>query len=151
MSRRSRKPERRLVVAAVVQRDDGRFLLSRRRPAAHLGGLWEFPGGAVEEGEAPAEALRRELREELGVDAQIGTPVTFAFHRDAERDVVLLFYAAAITAGEPTGLEGQEVGWFGAAELDGLPTPPADAELIARLAGMRARDTRHEGREDETR
>ena len=121
------------MVAAVVKGDDGRFLLSRRPPASHLGGLWEFPGGSVEDGEAPAEALRRELREELGVDAEIGEPITFAFHRDRDRDVVLLFYRAWITSHEVMGREGQEVGWFAPAELAALATPPADAELIAKL------------------
>jgi len=122
------------VVAAVVRGDDGRFLLARRAPGSHLGGLWEFPGGAVEPGEAPAQALRRELLEELGVEARIGEPITFAFHRDAQRDVVLLFFEACITAGEPLGREGQEVGWFTGAELAGLATPPADAALVSRLA-----------------
>jgi 8-oxo-dGTP diphosphatase len=125
---------RRLVVAAVVQRDDGRFLLTRRLPESHLGGLWELPGGAVEEGESPPDALRRELLEELGVEVVVGAPVTFAFHRDEHRDVVLLFYEADIVSGEPTGRDGQEFGWFVAAELPLLPTPPADAELIAWLA-----------------
>jgi 8-oxo-dGTP diphosphatase len=121
------------VVAAVVRRDDGRFLLARRLAGSHLGGLWEFPGGAVEPGEAPAEGLKRELVEELGVTVAVGGPITFAFHRDDQRDVVLLFYAARIAEGEPRGLLGQEVGWFAVSDLALLPTPPADAELIARL------------------
>ncbi|MBZ5590224.1 MAG: (deoxy)nucleoside triphosphate pyrophosphohydrolase [Acidobacteriia bacterium] len=133
-----RSPERirRTVVAAVVRRDDGRFLLARRLPQSHLGGLWEFPGGSLEDGETPDEALRRELREELGVGVAVGEPVTFAFHRDTERDVVLLFYAARITEGEPRGLLGQEIGWFAPKELVLLSTPPADAALIAALAAQ---------------
>ena len=125
---------RRLVVAAVVQRDDGCFLVARRLPESHLGGLWEFPGGAVEDGESPPDALRRELLEELGVEVVVGAPVTFAFHRDEHRDVVLLFYEADIVSGEPTARDGQEFGWFAAADLPLLPTPPADAELIGWLA-----------------
>jgi 8-oxo-dGTP diphosphatase len=127
------------VVAAVVRRDDGRFLLSRRLPESHLGGLWEFPGGAVEDGESPAEALRRELLEELGVAVNVVAPITFAFHRDRKRDVVLLFYRTCIESGEPAGREGQEVGWFTAPELALLATPPADAELIATLTGGEAK------------
>jgi 8-oxo-dGTP diphosphatase len=134
MHQNSRRPQRRLVVAAVVQRDDGRFLLSRRAPDSHLGGLWEFPGGAVEDGETPSDALQREMLEELGVEVEVGQPVTFAFHRDRRRDVVLLFFMVRITRGVATGREGQEVGWFFPTELALLPTPPADAELIARLA-----------------
>src|SRR3972149_3967202 len=109
MRRRSRKRVRRLVVAAVVRRDDGRFLLSRRLPDSHLGGLWEFPGGAVEDGESPADALRREFLEELGVDITVEEPITFAFHRDQQRDVVLLFYETRIVSGVPVGKQGQEV------------------------------------------
>ena len=124
----------RVVVAAVVERDDGRILLARRLPEAHLGGLWEFPGGAIEDGETPAEALARELIEEIGVRVAVGEPITFAFHRDESRDVVLLFCAARIVSGEPRGLQGQEVRWFSRGELAGLATPPADAVLVRRLA-----------------
>ena len=126
------------MVAAVVERDDGRVLLARRLPGAHLGGLWEFPGGGVEAGETPAEALVRELREELGVEVTVGEPLTFAFHRDERGDVVLLFFAARLAAGEPSGLQGQALGWFARGELRDLATPPADAELVRRLAGAPA-------------
>jgi 8-oxo-dGTP diphosphatase len=133
------------VVAAVVQSDDGRFLLARRLPGAHLGGLWEFPGGAVEQGETPEEALGRELAEELGVELAVAEPLTFAFHRDMERDVLLLFYRARIAGGAPHGREGQEVGWFRPHELGTLATPPADGRLIARLAADAGRGNRDEG------
>ena len=125
-------------MAAVVERDDGCFLLARRLPGAHLGGLWEFPGGAVEDGETPQEALARELDEELGVGIAVGEPITFAFHRDERRDVVLLFFAARIAAGAPHGLQGQEVRWFAASELAALATPPADAALMRHLSGRQA-------------
>ncbi|HVN74695.1 MAG TPA: (deoxy)nucleoside triphosphate pyrophosphohydrolase [Thermoanaerobaculaceae bacterium] len=134
MPRRRLERNVRIVVAAVVQRGDGRFLLARRLPGSHLGGLWEFPGGAVEPGETPEEALRRELVEELGVAITVEGPMTFAFHRDDERDVLLLFHRCAIAAGTPAGLLGQEVGWFAPGELVRLETPPADAALIATLA-----------------
>ncbi len=128
----------RVVVAAVVERDDGRILLARRLPDAHLGGLWEFPGGAVEDGETPEEALARELVEELGVRITVAEPITFAFHRDERRDVVLLFHAARIVRGEPRGLQGQEVRWFAREELASLATPPADAALLRRLSGSQS-------------
>lgn len=124
----------RLVVAAVIRGQDGRYLLARRLPEAHLGGLWEFPGGGVEDGELPEEALVRELHEELGVKVQVLGPRTFAWHREPGRAVLLLFYDAAITQGTPRGLQGQEVAWFKPQELPGLPTPPADAELIRKLS-----------------
>jgi len=126
-------PERRLVVAAVVRDAGGRFLVARRAPGQHLEGLWEFPGGAVEAGETAEEALARELREELGVAAEVGEPITFSWHRDPSREILLLFYRARLVAGEPHGLQGQEVRWVTSAELCSLPTPPADAELVRLL------------------
>ncbi len=102
-----------------------------------MAGLWEFPGGAIEPGETPDEALQREMVEELQVAVGVEGPITFAFHRDDERDVLLLFYRARITAGTPKAVLGQEIGWFSARELAGLQTPPADAELIAMLGGER--------------
>lgn len=124
----------RLVVAAVIRGDDGRFLLARRPLGGHMAGLWEFPGGCVEDGETAEAALARELREELGIEARIGAPVTFAWHRDDTREILLLFYEAALFEGAPHGREGQEVGWFAAQELPALATPPADAALVRRLA-----------------
>ena len=82
----------------------------------------------------PEEALARELTEELGVKVAVGEPITFAFHRDITRDVVLLFYSVKIVEGNPCGLQGQEVGWFARTELEGLATPSADATLLADLA-----------------
>ena len=93
----------------------------------------------VEDGEGPDEALHRELLEELGVDIAVKAPITFAFHRDLQRDVVLLFYEARIVSGVPVGKQGQAMGWFSAVELASLATPPADAELIARLTKERER------------
>lgn len=124
----------RLVVAAVIDRDDGRLLLARRPVGSHLAGLWEFPGGRVEVGESAEEALARELREELGVEAEVGEPLTFAWHRDGEREVLLLFYRVTLVAGVPHGREGQDVGWFARSELLALSTPPADAPLVRALA-----------------
>jgi 8-oxo-dGTP diphosphatase len=124
----------RLVVAAVVRRDDGRFLLAQRPPGSHMAGLWEFPGGGVHDGEPAEAALVRELGEELGVGVEVQEPVTFAWHRDEKREILLLFYSARITQGVPVGQEGQAVGWFLPSELPGLATPPADAPLLGLLA-----------------
>jgi 8-oxo-dGTP diphosphatase len=126
-------PRTRLVVAAVVADAAGRFLVARRRPNTHLAGLWEFPGGGVENGETAEAALARELTEELGVAIAVGEPITFAWHHDESRSVLLLFYRASIERGEPVGLQGQEVAWVTLDELERLPTPPADAQLIRSL------------------
>lgn len=114
-------------------------MLTRRRPGSHLEGLWEFPGGAMEDGETPAEALTRELGEELGVAVEVGEPLTFAWHRDEVRDVLLLFFCARVVAGVPCGREGQEIRWVARGELAGLPAPPADQPLLRALASSPTR------------
>ena len=88
------------VVAGVVARD-GRIMLCRRRPEVHNGLKWEFPGGKLEPGEAPEDALRRELREELAIDVRVGRVLDAVLHRYPDRDVLVLFYPCEIVAGEP--------------------------------------------------
>jgi len=122
------------VVAAVIRDRAGRFLLARRPAGRHMAGLWEFPGGKVHDGEAPAAALERELAEELGLEITVGDPITFATHDEPGLRILLLFYEAAIRSGEPQAREGQEVAWVPPAELRRYPTPPADAALVERLA-----------------
>jgi 8-oxo-dGTP diphosphatase len=134
MTGAERRPRLRLVVAAVIRGDDGRILVARRAEGQHLAGLWEFPGGAVEPGETAEQALIRELDEELGTNAQVGSPITFAWHRDGEREILLLFYRVRARCGRPVGRQGQEVRWVTPAELVELPTPPADSALVSLLA-----------------
>lgn len=121
------------VVAAVIRDHRGRILVTRRPSGTHMAGLWEFPGGKIEDGESPEEALGRELTEELGIEADVGRPLTFAVHREEDLEILLLFYEAAIGSGEPVSLEGQEIRWVSPEELDLLPMPPADQGVIALL------------------
>lgn len=122
-----------VVVAAVIRDDSGRVLLTRRLEGTHMGGLWEFPGGKVEAGEAPEDALRRELAEEIGTKAEIDDPLTFAVHSEPGMRILLLFYAVSIGCSRPVALEGQEIAWVAQRELSSYPMPPADAELVRRL------------------
>ncbi len=128
---------RTIVVAAGVVCERGRVLLSRRKTGTHLEGLWEFPGGKVEAGEDPREALRRELDEELGVRVRVGEIVDVTFHRyeDADKAVLLLFFEAQREDGspEPTAIDVAEVGWFGPGELDPAAFPPADVAVLAKV------------------
>jgi mutator protein MutT len=119
------------VVAAVVERD-GQLLLTRRLDGTHLAGLWEFPGGKVGPGETHATALRREIREELGTDADVLELVLETTHTYPERAVRVSFYRCTL-ASEPTALLGQEMRWVWPADLDQLEFPAADRELIERL------------------
>jgi len=121
------------VVAAVIHDPEGRVLLTRRPDDRHMGGLWEFPGGKVDAGESPAEALARELVEELDLAVEVGTPITFAVHDEPGLRILLLFYAATILSGTPRSLDGQELAWVEVGELANYPTPPADAQLVAQL------------------
>ncbi len=100
-----------------------------------MGGLWEFPGGKIDGGEAPADALVRELAEELGIAVEVERPLTFAVHEEPGLRILLLFYSARILSGSPRGHEGQAVEWVAVSELDSRPTPPADADLVTWLVG----------------
>ncbi len=120
-----------MVVAAVIERD-GRYLLTLRPAGTHLAGHWEFPGGKCDPHESHAEALRRELHEELDIVADVGPLVYAATHAYPERTVALHFYACGFS-GEPQGMIGQQVRWVPREELAALPFPEADAGLIRRL------------------
>jgi mutator protein MutT len=124
-----------VVTAAVIERH-GRFLVTRRPKGVHLEGLWEFPGGKCGDGEPLADCLRRELREELGVNAAdvvIRAELLATTHAYPERSVELHFFRCELR-GEPLPQLGQEMRWVARAELAALDFPEADAELIALLA-----------------
>ena len=121
-----------LVVAAAVVERDGRYLVTRRQRGVHLEGFWEFPGGKCDPGESLEQCLRRELREELGVDSAIGDEVFAVTHDYPDRSVELHFLSCALL-GEPAPLLGQEMRWAARPDLLALEFPPADAELIALL------------------
>lgn len=129
-----------IVVAGVILRE-GRVLLSQRKAGSHLAGAWEFPGGKVEPGEDPREALCRELREEIGVEVEVGDAVEVTFHRYPGKDVLLLFFEATLRAGsaEPRALDVAAVRWAEAGELRDELFPPADVAVLtkvrARLGG----------------
>ncbi len=120
------------VAAAVIERD-GRFLLTRRLAGSHMAGYWEFPGGKLEDGESPAEALVRELREELGVGVAAPAPLATLRHDYPERTVELHFLRTEIVSGEPRPLQVGGLGWFAPAEMADLPILPADLPIVSRL------------------
>ncbi len=122
-----------LVVSAAVIEHDGRYLVTRRQKGVHLEGFWEFPGGKCEEQETREECLARELREELGVGATVGRELLVVSHQYPDRRVELHFFGCALD-GAPAPLLGQEMRWVDREELERLPFPPADADLIRMLA-----------------
>lgn len=122
-----------VVVAAVIEAHDA-FLLTERMAGTHLAGTWEFPGGKCQPGETHAEALQRELWEELAVESDVGALVSSVTHAYPDRTVELHFYTCTLR-GEPRPALGQRMRWVPRGELTALPFPEADRTLIATLAG----------------
>ena len=124
-----------LVVAVALIDTDGRILIAQRPEGKSMAGLWEFPGGKVEAGEAPDAALIRELQEELGVDTRESclAPLTFASHAYDDFHLLMPLYICRVWKGIPQAKEGQKLAWVRPAQLGDYPMPPADVPLVAML------------------
>jgi len=120
------------VAAGLIFRD-GKLLITQRHADAHLGGLWEFPGGKREPGETFEQCLARELREELGVEAYVGELFETVTHAYPENTVHLRFFRCRITGGEPKPIGCPAIKWVTKTELVQNVFPAADARLLARL------------------
>lgn len=127
-----------MVVAAALVDGDGRVLLQQRAPGRHMAGLWEFPGGKVEPGERPEQALIRELAEELGIETEIAciAPATFASAELGERHLLLLLYICRKWRGEPRPLDASALKWVRPNQMFALDMPPADIPLIGLLDSL---------------
>ena len=121
------------VAAGLIVRE-GRILIAQRQTLAHLGGLWEFPGGKRKPGESFEACLTREVMEELGLTIAVHEQVATAEHRDAERRVRLRFYRCTILAGEPQPIGCEACRWIIPAEIATFPFPPADEPLVRQIA-----------------
>jgi 8-oxo-dGTP diphosphatase len=125
-------PCRVVVTAAVIERQNA-FLVTRRPRGVHLEGYWEFPGGKCEPGESHVASLQREIAEELETGILVGPEIFTVSHTYPDRIIELHFFDCRLT-GEPRALLGQEMRWVPRQELGSLVFPPADEELIQRLA-----------------
>jgi 8-oxo-dGTP diphosphatase len=122
------------VVAAVIERPDGSFLLAQRPPGKVYAGWWEFPGGKVEPGENHEHALARELHEELGIDVECAYPWVTRVHVYEHATVMLNFFRVVSWAGEPNSREGQAFVWQRLDAPMAEPMLPANAPVLAALA-----------------
>jgi len=128
-----------VLVAAVALVDaDGRVLIAKRPDGKTMAGLWEFPGGKVEEGERPELALIRELKEELDIDVTEAclAPLTFASHAYEKFHLLMPLYVCRRWNGMVRSLEGQELKWVKPNRLRDYPMPPADLPLIPHLIDL---------------
>ncbi len=127
-----------LVAACALIDPDGRVLLAQRPEGKSMAGLWEFPGGKVEKGESPEDALIRELNEELSivVKAECLAPLTFASHSYEDFHLLMPLYVCRRWDGTVTGAEGQNLKWVRPVRLRTYPMPEADLPLIPHLIDL---------------
>lgn len=120
------------MAAGVIWRN-GRFLAAKRPEGKPRAGFWEFPGGKQEPGESIEETLRRELREELGIDCGRPIPWEIVRHEYSDIRVILHFMHVTEFSGEPSARDGQELRWVTPMEARGLPFLPADIAVLERI------------------
>jgi len=120
------------VSASLIFRN-GKLLITQRRADAHLGGLWEFPGGKREPGETFEQCLVRELREELGIEVKVGELFEEISHAYPEKTVRLKFFVCGLQRGEPQSLGCAAFKWIEKTELADFEFPAADARLLDKL------------------
>jgi 8-oxo-dGTP diphosphatase len=121
------------VAAAALIDADGRVLVAQRPADKPMGGMWEFPGGKLEPGETPEDALRRELREELGIEVCCVAPAGFASHAYETFHLILMLFITREWDGSP---HGAPIRWLRPHELYALTMPPADLPLLPQLEAM---------------
>ena len=128
-----------VLVSAVALIDaDSRVLLARRPEGKAMAGLWEFPGGKVDEGETPEAALIRELHEELGIDTHESclAPIGFASHGYDDFHLLMPLFVCRKWLGDPEPREGQELAWVRPNRMREYEMPPADVPLVAQLQDL---------------
>jgi 8-oxo-dGTP diphosphatase len=132
-------PRPTIVVAGILRRD-GKFLIGQRQARDRHGLKWEFPGGKVERGETPRQALQRELREELGIEAKVGREIARYEHSSAGRPpLTLLFLSVESFQGEPSGRAFEQIKWEDAEALTNYDFLDGDYDFVRRLSKGRIR------------
>lgn len=124
---------RKQIGVAVIWNDRGQILIDRRRQEGLLGGLWEFPGGKLEPGETVEACIQREIREELGIEIEVGEHLITIEHTYTHFHVTLNVHHCRYLTGEPQPIECDEVRWVSPAELEQFPFPKANVTIIEAL------------------
>lgn len=130
------------IAAAIIRRGDGKILIAQRMSGGLLGDLWEFPGGKQESGEPLAETCAREVKEELGVEVDVGAEVYAIEHGYSHFTITLHVFECVYRRGKPRTLGCQAFQWVAQSELKAFPFPRANQEIIARLSAGKARGVR---------
>jgi 8-oxo-dGTP diphosphatase len=127
-----------LVAAVALVDPDGRILIAQRPAGKSMAGLWEFPGGKVDGGETPEQALVRELHEELGIETATSclAPIAFASHGYETFHLLMPVFVCRKWAGVPQPREGQALKWVAPLDLSRYPMPPADLPLVGLLRDL---------------
>ncbi|WP_158781827.1 8-oxo-dGTP diphosphatase MutT [Pantoea sp. BAV 3049] len=121
------------VAVGIIRDQHQNIFLARRSAQSHMGDLWEFPGGKIEPGETPEQALKRELYEETGIEVTSAVAFDQSEHADSQLRVTLHFYIVENWQGEPYGREGQPQRWVAQKDLVAEEFPPANVPIVARL------------------
>ena len=127
-----------LVVAIALIDSDGRVLIAQRPEGKKMAGLWEFPGGKVDAGETPENALIRECAEELGIDIRASclAPIAFASHTYDDFHLLMPLYVCRVWKGMVSARENQALKWVRPAKMGEYPMPAADIPLVAQLQDL---------------
>jgi 8-oxo-dGTP diphosphatase len=127
-----------LVAACALVDADGRVLIAQRPAGKAMAGLWEFPGGKIEDGERPEQSLIRELKEELGITVSEDclAPLTFASHRYPDFHLLMPLYVCRRWEGTVTAREAQRLAWVKPNRLRDYAMPPADEPLVSHLMAL---------------
>lgn len=125
-----------IVVVAAVIAQDGRYLVTQRRPTAVLPLLWEFPGGRVEATETDLDALKREVRHRVGVEVEPGAKISSVAHEYEHYTVELHLYECRLVRGTPSAVNVHQFRWVASADFEALPFTPADEASMSKLLGL---------------
>lgn len=120
------------IAVAIVERN-GKILIAQRRPGSHLGGLWEFPGGKVHEGESAEQAVVRECREEVGIGVRVDRVFARVEHEYEDRKIELVSYICTLEEGKPEPLHCMACEWVSPADLSHFQFPEANHSILKRL------------------